>query len=113
MKPLSISSATEVYGDASRCEIIRHWVDHPALAELSRSLRAFVQSLGDDATDDFWRRSLGSIRRFGFTLCSTPLPFAAAAAAAGIDWAKLHPQVRLCEQLFPDAHKALANLVNN
>ncbi len=111
MIPLSISSTTEVYGDASRCEIIRHWVDHPALAELSRSLRAFVQSLGDEAADEFWRRSLGPIRRLGFTFCSTPLPFAAAAAAAGIDWSRLHRQVRLCEQLFPDSHEILANLV--
>lgn len=111
MIPLSISSATEVYGDASRCEITRHLVDHPALAELSRSLRAFMQLLGDEAADEFWRRSLGPIRRLGFTFCSTPLPFAAAAAAAGIDWARLHRQVRLCEQLFPDAHETLANLV--
>ena len=33
MIPLSIGSATEVYGDASQCEITRHWVDHPALAD--------------------------------------------------------------------------------
>lgn len=111
MKPLSISSATEVYLDASRCEIIHHWVDDPALAKLSLALQAFVQSLGDEADDDFWRRSLGPIRRLGFIFCSTPLPYAAAAAAAGIDWARLDRQVRLCEQLFPDAHENLANLV--
>ena len=40
MISLSIGSATEVYDDASRCEIIRHWVDHPALADFSHSLRA-------------------------------------------------------------------------
>jgi len=108
--PLSISSATEVYGDALRCEIIRHWVDHPELSELSHSLRELVQSLGDEATDEYWRRSLGPIRRLGFTFCSTPLPFSEAAAVAGIDWGKLHRQVRLCEQLFPDAHERLANL---
>lgn len=111
MISLSISSATEIYGVASRCEIIRHWVDHPALSELSRSLRRFVQSLGDDAADEFWRPTLGPIRRLGFTFCSTPLPFSVASAAAGIDWVKLHRQVRLCEQLFPDAHVNLANLV--
>lgn len=111
MIPLSIRRANEVYEDASRCEIIRHWVDHPALAEVSRSLRAFVQMLGDEAADEFWRRSFGPIRWLGFTFCSTPLPFSVAAAAVGIEWAKLHRQVRLCEQLFPDAHEALANLV--
>ena len=111
MTPLSISSATKVYRDASTCEIIRHLIDHPTLAEFSRSLRAFVQLLGDEADDEFWRRSLGPIRRLGFTFCSTPLPFSVAAAAAGIDWAKLHRQVRLCEQLFPDTHEVYAKLV--
>ena len=80
MNPLSIGSATEVYGDASRCEIIRHWVDHPELAEFSRSLRALVQSLGDEAADEYWRNTLGPIRRLAFAFCSTPLPFAQAAA---------------------------------
>jgi hypothetical protein len=111
MIPLSISSATKVYRDASKCEIIRYWVDHPALAEFSRSLKAFVQLLGNEADDEFWRRSLGPIRRLGFTFCSAPLPFSVAAAAAGIDWAKLHRQVSLCEQLFPDTHESLAKLV--
>ncbi len=111
MTLLSISSATDVYRGASRCEITRHWVDHPALAEFSRSLRAFVQLLGDDADDEFWRRSLGPIRQLGFTFCAAPLPFTVAAAAAGIDWAKLHRQVRLCEQSFPDSYEAIAKLV--
>ncbi|MFZ5573018.1 MAG: hypothetical protein ACOZF0_21670 [Thermodesulfobacteriota bacterium] len=111
MTPLSINSATEVYRDASRCEIIRHWVDHQALSEFSRSLRAFVQFLGEDVGDEFWRRSLGPIRRLGFAFCSAPLPFSVAAVAVGIDWAKLHRQVRLCEQLFPCAHEAFAELV--
>jgi hypothetical protein len=111
MTPLSINSATEVYRDACRCEIIRHRVDHSSLAELSRSLRAFVNLLGDEATDEFWRRALGPIRRLGFTFCSTPLPFSMAAAAAGIDWSGLRRQARVCEQLFPDAHEALVNLV--
>ena len=111
MIPLTISSATKVYGNASKCEIVRHWMDHPALAELSHSLRALVQSLGDESADEFWRQSLGPIRRLGFAFCSTPLPFAEAVAVAGIDWGKMRRQVRLCEQLFPDAHEALANLV--
>lgn len=111
MTPTSISGATEVYRDVSKCEIIRHWIEHPGLAEFSLSLRAFIQLLGDEVVDEFWRRSLGPIRRLGFTFCSTPLPFTAAAAVTGINWAKLHQQERLCEQLFPDAHEVFANLV--
>lgn len=111
MTPLSISSATEVYEDACKCEIIRHWVDHPALAELSCSLRAFAHMLGDETTDEFWRRTLSPIRRLGFAFCSTPLPFSVAAAAASIDWSGLRRQARVCEQLFPDAHEALDSLI--
>jgi hypothetical protein len=111
MIPLSIGGASEVYGDASRCEIERHWVDHPALAEISRSLRALVQALGEEAEDEYWRNTLGPLRRLAFTFCSAPLPFAHAAALAGIDWNKVNHQVRLCQQLFPDAHLALATLV--
>lgn len=111
MTPLSINSATEVYRDASRCEIIRHLIDHPILEQFSRCLRAFVQLLGDEGGDEFWRRSLSPIRRLGFTFCSTPLPFSVAAAVTGVDWAKLHQHVRLSEQLFPDKHEAHAKLV--
>ena len=32
MTMLSIRSATEVYQDAEKCEIVRHWVDHAELA---------------------------------------------------------------------------------
>jgi hypothetical protein len=111
MIPLSIGSATEVYGDASRCEIKRHWVDHAALADVSRSLRALVQSLEEEAEDEYWRNTLGPARRLAFAFCSAPLPFAHAAALTGIDRNKVNRQVRLCQQLFPDAHEALASLV--
>ncbi len=111
MIPLSIGSATQVYGDASRCEIKRHWVDHPALADASRSLRALVQSLGDEIADEYWRSTLGPARRLAFAFCSAPLPFAHSAALAGIDWAKINRQVRLCQHLFPDSHEALGSLV--
>jgi hypothetical protein len=113
MIPLSIGRATEVYGDASECEITRHWVDHPALADFSRSLRALIQSLGDEATDEYWRNTLGSIRRLAFAFCSTPLPFTHAAALVGTDWGKVNRQVRLCQQLYPDSHEALGSLVQN
>lgn len=111
MIPLSIGSATKVYGNASRCEIFRHWVDHPLLADVSRSLRALVQSLGDEATDDYWRQTLGLVRKLAFSSAIVPLPFAQAAVSVGIDWAKVNRQVRLCQQMFPDSHESLANLV--
>lgn len=110
MIPLSIGSATAIYGDASRCEIKRHSVEHPALAGISRSIRAMLQSLGEEAEDDYWRITLGPLRRLAFTFCSTPLPFAHAAASAGIDWNKISRQVRLCQQLFPDAHQELGDI---
>jgi hypothetical protein len=112
MIPLSIRNATAVYDNASRCEIYRHSVDHPGLADISRTLRALFQSLGDEADDEFWRKTLSPIRRLAFTFCSVPLPYQEVIKAIGTDWDKIHRQVRLCEQMFPDSHQELANLVN-
>jgi hypothetical protein len=112
VRPLSIREATVVYGDASQCEIVRHWVDHSGLAELSRSLRSLVQSLGDQVADEFWRRTLGPIRRTAFALCSTPIPFAHLAATAGMDWDRLHRLVRQSKQLFPDSYEQLDSVVH-
>jgi hypothetical protein len=111
MTQLTIGSASEVYGNASKCEITRHWVEHSMLADVSRSLRSLVQSLGDEAEDEYWRQTLSPIRKTAFALCSVPLPFNLAAASAGIDFAKIQRQTRLCQQLFPDAYGALADIV--
>ncbi|MDX1965428.1 MAG: hypothetical protein SFX18_19945 [Pirellulales bacterium] len=111
MNSVSIGRATIVYETASKCEITRHWVDHTGLADVSRDLRTLVKSLGVDAEDEFWQRTLGPVRRLAFAFCSTPLPFDHAASASCIEWDKLHRQVRLCQQLFPDSHVALASLV--
>lgn len=111
MKPVSIATATSVYETASKCEITRHWVDHAGLADVSRSLRSLARSLESEAEEEFWQRVLGPVRRLAFALCSTPLPFDRAAAAACIDWDKLHHQVRRCQHVYPDSHAALASLV--
>lgn len=106
----TIGSATEVYGNAGRCEIVRHFVDDADLAETSRSLRSLANSIGAEAEDEYWRQTLGPIRKLAFAFCSVPLPFSLSAKAAGTDWTKVRHQVRLCEQMFPDAHKSLATI---
>lgn len=111
MNSISIGSATGVYETASKCEITRHWVDHSGLADLSRSLRQLIQSLGSEAEEEFWQRILGPVRRLAFALCSAPLPFDQAAEAACTDWDKLNRQVRQCQQTYPDSHASLASLV--
>lgn len=111
MKPISIAAATSVYESASKCEIVRHFVDHSGLADVSRSLRALTQSLNAEVEEEYWQRVLSPVRRLAFALCSTPLPFDRAAAAVGIDWDFLDKQVRRCQQLYPDSHAALASVV--
>jgi hypothetical protein len=110
MNPLSIGSATEVYSNASQCEIVRHWLDHAELAEVSSSVRTLVRSLGDEAEDEYWRETLGPIRKLAFAFCSVPVPFDQAALATGINWDKVRRQVRLCQHTFPDSHESLANI---
>lgn len=112
MTPLSIPSATEIYSDASACEISRHWVDHTGLSELSRSLRMLVQSLGDEVADEFWRRTLGPLRRTAFALCSTPLPFIQIAASLGTEWNQVHRNLWQCQQMYPDHYELLKRIVS-
>ncbi|MGD9126467.1 MAG: hypothetical protein PVH19_03730 [Planctomycetia bacterium] len=107
---LSIKNTTEVYCDASECEITRHWIDHPALADVSCSLRMLLQSVGTDVEDDFWRLTIRSLRQITFALCSVPMPFVAIADKLKLDWEKFTRQVRLCRQLYPDAHEPLDSL---
>jgi hypothetical protein len=113
MKQISIGMATSVYETASKCEITRHWVDHAILANVSRSLRSLVQSLGSEAEEEFWQQVLGPVRRLAFALCSTPLPFNIVDSAVCIDWDKLHRDVRRCERLYPDSHSTLVSLVHD
>jgi hypothetical protein len=86
-------------------------MDHDGLAEVSRSLRTLVQSLGDEAVNEFWRRVLGPLRRIAFAFCSTPLPFANLALIARIDWNQMHRLVRQSQQMYPDSHELLNNIV--
>lgn len=110
MKPISIGEATNVYDASTKCEITRHWVDHAGLRDVSCSLRSFVGSIRDEAENEFWQTLLAPIRRLGFALVSTPLPFDRAAAATGIAWGEVERQVRLCQHQYPDAHTALATV---
>lgn len=112
MNPLSIGNATEIYSNASQCEIVRQWLDHPQLAEVSRLIRTLVRSLGDEGEDDYWRHTLGPLRKLAFAFCSVPIPFAQAAAATGIDWDKVRRQVRLCQHTFPDSHASLVDIAH-
>lgn len=111
MNPVSIGHTTGIYETVSECEITRHWVDHAQLADVSRSLRTLVLSLGTEAEDEFWQRVLGPVRRLAFALCSTPLPFDRTVAATCVEWDKLNLQMRRCQQLYPDSYTAIASVV--
>jgi len=106
-----ISSATKVYENVSKCEIIRCWVDHPELYNVSYALRTLIQSLQSEIGDEYWRLTLSPVRRLVFALCSTPLPFNHVTEASPIDWDKLERQIQICQQLYPDSYTALSDLV--
>ena len=111
MKPISIRRASDLYGKASQCSINRHWVDHVGLAKLSHLLRELIRSLGDEIADDFWRQTLGPIRRTAFALCSSPLPFANVVSTIGIGWDKLKRLVSQSRQLYPDSYDLLKQVI--
>ena len=111
MNQLSIGSARKSMEMRTDARSSATGLTNPYWLKFLRSLRVLVQSLGDEAEDEYWRQTLGPIRKLAFAFCSVPVPFAQAAATTGIDWAKVQRQIRLCQQLFPDSHEILANLV--
>lgn len=111
MNSASISFLTKIYNNSQTCNIARHNIAHDELYNISVALKSLRNSLGLEAEGEYWRQTLSPIRRFIFFLCSTPLPPVTIAATSGIDWDKLHHQVRLCQQLYPDLHASLAELV--
>lgn len=111
MNSSSISFLTKIYNNSNECNIIRHNVAHDELYHISVALKSLRNSLGLEAEEEYWQQTLSPIRRFIFSLCSTPLPPITIAVESGIDWNKLHHQVRLCQQLYPDSYDSLADLV--
>ena len=111
MNSSPIPFLSEIYTNSEECNIIRHGIDHDELYYISVVLKSLRNSLGTEAEEGYWRQTLGPIRRFLFAACSTPLPLDAIAALSGIDWNKLLHQVQLCQQLYPDWHTALSELV--
>jgi len=102
MIPLTLRSATQIYVDASCCDIVRHLVDHPGLAALSWVRRTLERSLGDESREEFWRRNYGPVKRAAFALCSTPLPFSLVAEAVGLDWQRVRIACGQARMLYPD-----------
>jgi hypothetical protein len=108
---ISIDTAARIYEITAKCEIIRHHTNDTKLYYISHALHALNSALGSEAKEEYWRQTLGPIRRFVFTLCSTPLPFDLVATASGIEWDILYRQTRLCQQLYPGSHDSLLGLV--
>lgn len=111
MNSTSISFLTKIYNNLGVCNIIRHTLVHDELYHISVALKSLRKSLGLEADEEYWQQTLRPIRRFIFSLCSNPLPPGTLAAISGIDWDKLHHQVRLCQQLYPDFHSSFEELV--
>lgn len=111
MNSFSISFLTKIYDNLQACNIIRHNVANDELYRISVALKSLRNSLGPEVEEEYWRHILCPIRKFVFSLCSTPLPPVTIAATLGIDWDKLHHHVRLCQQLYPDLHASLAELI--
>ncbi len=111
MNSPSIPLLNKIYNNSCVCNIIRHNIVHDELYHISVALTSLRNSLGLEAEEEFWRQTLIPIRRFINFLCSTPLPPITIAAPSGIDWCKLDHQVHLCQQLYPDFHSSLIELV--
>lgn len=76
MRTVSIAEANRVYRCASINEVVhRSKISHELFRAYSSALRVLLRGLGEAASEEIWTPFLKPLRRYGFALCSAPLPF--------------------------------------
>ena len=75
MNHVSLELVNAVYDCARLAKIKVHCVDNAEFHRFCLSLREFEKSLGEFASDDYWRGFLRALRRYRFDSSSAPLPF--------------------------------------
>lgn len=98
----SISEVTALYEWAAAPALVEVPVEHTGLRELGRSLARFYRSLGESASDEFWR----PLRHFCGSYLRTALVAPFPLNHSGLyDEAAIRPlrrQLRLAGEVFPD-----------
>lgn len=74
MRPVDFRQVADVY-ECTNAPVTRHRLNHHAFRSYSLSLARLIRALGELAADEIWRSILSPLRRYGYSVCSAPVPF--------------------------------------
>ena len=112
MKNVSLDSTTAVYDCARLANIEVHNIDDAEFHRFCLSLIAFERSLGESASDDYWKPFLRTLKRYRFDISSTPLPFDYAMNQGSNLVERLRGQLGHCKLIYPRFADSAQELVD-
>ena len=97
----SFDLASSVYDCARLAKIEAHYVDDAEFHRFCLSLREFERSLGESASDEYWKPFLRTLKRYRFAISSTPLPFEYSIDQSPSLAERLRRQLAHCDLIYP------------
>ena len=113
MKQVSLESVGAVYDCARLARIKVHHVDDASFHRFCLQTRKFERSLGESASDDYWRLFLWPLRRYRFDVSSTPLPFRYGVEIQPNLIELLQERLANCSLIYPQFDNPARELVNS
>ena len=112
MKQVSFDSVSNIYDCARLVEFQVHLVDDEKFQAFCLSLRNFERSLGELASDDYWRPFLRTLKRYRFDVSSTPLHFNYPLDHSPDFVNRLKEKLVSCGLIYPQHGESAHELVN-
>lgn len=75
MKASTLFATTSIYECATENATRRARISHEQFRQFSFALKNLRSGLGGASADEAWKSILAPLRRYGFAICSAPLPF--------------------------------------
>ena len=113
MKQVSLGSVGAVYDCARLAKIKVHHVHNASFHRFCLQTRTFERSLGESASDDYWRQFLRPLKQFRFDASSTPLPFKCAVEIQPNIVELLQERLANCNLIYPQFDSPARELVNS
>lgn len=113
MKQVSLESVGDVYDCARLARIKVHHVHDALFHRFCLQTRKFERSLGESASDDYWRQFLRPLKRYRFDVSSTPLPFKYPVQIQPNLIELLQKQLAICNLIYPQFDSPARELVNS
>ena len=113
---LGVAAADALYRVSAETLIERECVDDADLRGFSLGVRRFVASLGDDASEPYWKPVLARLRRVRRELATVPLPPGHPALGLEESAQFIPRKLRHCEKIYPqhaEAARKLAGLLGS